>query len=65
MVIYSEYQRFSSEYNFVHTTISPKYPQSGGLHERTVQTVNNILKKCRVTDQDTYLALYVGLSEYL
>jgi transposase InsO family protein len=53
----AEYQRFSSEYNFVHTTISPKYPQSGGLHERTVQTVKNILKKCRETDQDPYLAL--------
>ena len=38
-------------------TISPKYPQSGGLHERTVQTVKNILKKCRETDQDPYLAL--------
>ena len=32
-------------------------PQSGGLHERTVQTVKNILKKCRETDQDPYLAL--------
>jgi hypothetical protein len=53
----AEYQCFSSEYNFVHTTISPKYPQSGGLHERTVQTVKNILKKCCETDQDPYLAL--------
>ena len=52
-----EFEEFATEYKFTHTTISPKYPQSGGLHEKTVQTVKNILEKCRVTKQDPYLAL--------
>ena len=53
----AEYKQFANQYNFTHTTISPKYPQSGGLHEKTVQTVKHILEKCRVTHQDPYLAL--------
>ena len=43
-----EYRQFSQDYDFQHTTISPRYPQSGGLHEKTVQTVKQ---------QDPYLAL--------
>ena len=53
----AEYKHFANQYNFAHTTISPKYPQSGGLHEKTVQTVKHTLEKCRVTQQDPYLAL--------
>jgi transposase InsO family protein len=34
-----EYQQFAKDYDFTHTTISPRYPQSGGLREKTVQTV--------------------------
>ena len=55
----AEYKHFANQYNFTHTTIiiSPKYPQSGGLHEKTVQTVKHILEKCRMIHQDPYLAL--------
>ena len=53
----AEYKHLANQYNFTHTTISPKYPQSGGLHEKTVQTIKHILEKCRVTHQDPYLAL--------
>jgi hypothetical protein len=52
-----EYRQFSQDYDFQHTTISPRYPQSGGLHEKTVQTVKRILEKCAATQQDPYLAL--------
>ena len=52
-----EYKQFANDYNFIHNTISPRYPQSGGLHEKTVQTVKNLLEKCKVANQDPYLAL--------
>ena len=52
-----EFQSFAKTYGFIHTTISPRYPQSGGVHEKTVQTVKNILFKCNETKQDPYLAL--------
>lgn len=45
----AEYKHFANQYDFTHTTISSKYPQSGGLHEKTIQTVKHILEKCRVT----------------
>ena len=54
----AEYKHFANQYSFTHTTISPKYPQSGGLHEKTVQTVKHILEKYRVTHQDPYLACW-------
>ena len=52
-----EYKQFANDYHFIHNTISPRYPQSGGLHEKTVQTVKNLLEKCKVANQDPYLAL--------
>ena len=38
-----------------HITSSPKFPQSNGLVERTIQTIKNIIKKSK--DQDIYIAL--------
>ena len=52
-----EYKEFAEDYGFVHTTISPRYPQSGGLHEKAVQTVEQLLQKCSESNQDPYLAL--------
>ena len=40
-----EFVRFASEEGFIHVTSSPRYPQSNGKAERTVQTVKAILKK--------------------
>lgn len=46
-----EYRQFAEAYDFRHTTISPGYPQPGGLHEKTVQTVKQLLEKCQATKQ--------------
>ena len=48
-----EFQGFSQEYNFTHTTSSPHYPQSNGLVERMVKMVKSLLSK----SFDLYLAL--------
>ena len=39
-----EFREFVNEYQFKHTTSSPKYPQSNGLIESNVKIVKNILK---------------------
>ena len=52
-----EFKEFSEDYDFKLTTISPRYPQSGGMHERAVQTVKDILYKCEETGDDPYIAL--------
>lgn len=46
------FQKFASEWGFVHTTSSPRFPQSNGEAERAVRTVKNLLKK----ESDPYLA---------
>ena len=48
-----EFEKFSANYNFEHSTSSPRYPQSNGFVERGVKTVKNLLKK----SQDPYLTL--------
>ena len=40
-----EFARFASEEGFTHVTSNPRYPQSNGKAERTVQTVKAMLKK--------------------
>jgi len=52
-----EFADFAHSYGFKHTTTSPRYPQSGGLHEKTVQTVKSMLKKVEESREDVYLAL--------
>ena len=46
---------FASEYEFSHTTSSPRYPQSNGLVKRSIDTIKQLLKK----SDDPFLALLV------
>ncbi|XP_041376696.1 uncharacterized protein K02A2.6-like [Gigantopelta aegis] len=52
-----EFKEFAKIYGFVHITSLPRYPQSNGMAERTVQTVKKIFKKAKETGRDPYLAL--------
>ncbi len=52
-----EYKLFSQQWDFIHNTSSPEYPQSNGFIERTIQTVKRSLKKAMVNSEDPALAL--------
>ena len=52
-----EYKLFSQQWDFIHHTSSPEYPQSNGFIERTIQTVKRSLKKAMVNKEDPALAL--------
>lgn len=51
------FQEFSSSYGFEHRTTSPYFPQANGFIERTVQTVKNLLQKCKESGADPHLAM--------
>lgn len=53
----ARFKTFSQEWEFKHITSSPRYPQSNGQVERTIQTVKKSLKKCFDDNRDIYLAL--------
>ena len=55
--ISAAFQEFSQNYGFTHVTSSPLYPQSDGFSERTVQTVKDLLHKCKESGQDPHLAM--------
>lgn len=45
-----DYSSFAREYEFNHVTSSPKYPQSNGLAEKTVQIAKRILDRAKVIE---------------
>ena len=51
------YEDMWSKCNIKHNTTSPRYPQSNGLIERQVRTVNGFIQKCAKTGNDTLIAL--------
>jgi transposase InsO family protein len=57
----SEFQKYTTRNNIRHTTLSPIYPQSNGLPERTVQTAKKLLKK--PSTRKTILTWYCSTSE--
>uniref|UniRef100_A0A3B4GG05 Integrase catalytic domain-containing protein n=1 Tax=Pundamilia nyererei TaxID=303518 RepID=A0A3B4GG05_9CICH len=52
-----EFRRFAEYWGFQHITSSPRYPQSNGLAEKTVQTAKRILTKAKQDKMDPYLSL--------
>ena len=48
---------FATCWKFAHVTSSPKYPQSKGLAEKTVQTGKKMLKKAKCDRKDPYVPL--------
>ena len=53
----AEFATFAASWKFSHVTSSPKYPQSNGLAEKTVQTAKRMLEKAKRDHKDPYLAL--------
>ena len=52
-----EFKDFARDWDFEHSTSSPKYPQSNGLAEKTVQTAKKILTKAKEDGKNPLLAL--------
>ena len=51
------FKDFSHTYGFIHTTTSPYYKEANGFIERNVQTVKDVLQKCKESGQDPHLAM--------
>ena len=54
--ISQEYKQFTSEWDILHTTSIPEYPQSNGLAEKAVQIAKNIFQKA--TNDNLFLLEY-------
>lgn len=52
-----EFQQFSRDWNFVHTTSSPMYPKSNGLAENAVKQAKQLLERCKRDGTDLMLGL--------
>ncbi|XP_032230859.1 uncharacterized protein K02A2.6-like [Nematostella vectensis] len=48
---------FSKTYGFEHTSTSPYHSHANGFIERNVQTVKNVLQKCKESNSDPHLAM--------
>lgn len=53
----SGFTEFSKAYGFEHVTTSPYYSQANEFIERNVQTVKNLLQKCKESGSDPHLAM--------
>lgn len=55
-----EFAIFSKEYDFIHESSSPRYPQSNGLAKKSVQIAAKIFEKGEFDGRDPYF----GILEY-
>ena len=53
----TEFQNFANEWQFHHTTSSPRYPQANGKVENAVRTIKRLFKKCALSGQSEFRAL--------
>ncbi|CAG2195504.1 unnamed protein product [Mytilus edulis] len=53
----ANFKDFSHEWDFIHTTSSPRYAQSNGEAERYVQTIKDMFKKAEEGQSDIYISL--------
>lgn len=53
----SVFETFSEQCGFQHVTTSSYYPQANRFIERNVQTVKNILQKCKKSGADPHLTM--------
>ena len=53
----AEFAQFANTWGFVHSTSSPRYPQSNVLAEKAVQTAKRIAMKATASRRDPYIAL--------
>ncbi|VDI46323.1 Hypothetical predicted protein [Mytilus galloprovincialis] len=52
-----EFRHFSNQYEFTHTTSSPRFPQSNGKVENAIKTAKRLMVKSHKDTKDPYLAL--------
>lgn len=52
-----EFEQFMFDWDIEYVTSSPNYAQSNGLAERSIQTVKQLLKKCKEISGDPYISL--------
>ena len=52
-----DFLKFSRDWDFEHLTSSPHHSQGNGKGESAVKEAKTILRKCRVSGSDTFLAL--------
>lgn len=55
-----EFRRFANAWDFTHTTTSPRYPQSNGLAEKTVQQSASWTRQKLETQTPTSLCWSTG-----
>ena len=53
----SSFSAFAQQWDFKHNPSRPRYPQSNGLIERTIQTVKKTLRKAFQSGDDMYLSI--------
>ena len=52
-----EFKKFATDWEFIHTTSSPRYSQGNGRAERAVQTAKRLMEKASESHSDPLLAL--------